>query len=83
MTSAVTTEPSATSKNVSHVMRRGIRSALNQRGGQRGEQNSWKVTDLLLATSTAVTQGLYFHMIDLYHFIALREECALENMSIP
>jgi hypothetical protein len=66
MTSAVITDPSVAYQNVSQIMRKGVRSTLNERGGlQTGEQNSWKATNLLLATSTAVTQGLYIHMIDL------------------
>lgn len=64
MTSAVITDPAC--QNVSHIMGRGVRSTSNQRDGlQTGEQNSWKVTNRLLATSTAVTQGLYIRMRDL------------------
>jgi hypothetical protein len=64
MTSAVTTDPSAASQTISHIMTRDVRSALNPRSGlQTGEQNRCEVTDPSLATSIAMTQGLYFHMI--------------------
>jgi hypothetical protein len=66
MKSAAVTDHSAASQKFSHMMTRGVRSTLNSRSGlQTGEQNSCEVINPSLATFMAVTQGLYFHMIEL------------------